>query len=125
MTNNYAKFCILGEVTEMLLPEKEVSRLLIDISAGPDEIHEAKGFVYRTSFSVTDPELIEAILGQVSPGDVIEATGAFWQTGYVPHRTTYIDTTFRLSGYRLIRKRATPVLGYGPCLSRSASQTIH
>lgn len=126
MTNYHANFSILGEITDMLIPESDASRLLIDISARPgggDQV--APGFVYRTSFMVTDPDLIEEIRDRVSLGDVIEATGSFWQTGYVPHRTTYIDTTFCLSGYRLIQKRVAPAHRYGPPHSQLTSRAIH
>ena len=125
MTKYHANFCILGEVTDMLIPESNTSQLLIDISARPGGDQGAPGFVHRTSFSVTDHDLITEIQGRISLGDVIEATGSFWQTGYVPHRTTYIDTTFCLSGYRLIQKRVAPVSRYGPCHDRLTSQAIH
>lgn len=125
MTKYHANFSILGEVAEMLIPDSAVSRLLIDISARPGEDQDAQGFFYRTSFSVNDPDLIAEIQEQVSLGDIIEATGSFWQTGYVPHRTAYIDTTFCLSGYRLVQKRAAPVFRHGPNLSWFPFQTIH
>lgn len=125
MNNYHATFCIVGEVTEMLMPECDTSRLLVDISARPGGDQGVQGFVHRTSFSVTNPDLIEEIQDRICLGDVIEATGSFWQTGYVPHRTTYIDTTFCLSGYQLIQKRVAPVLRYGPFNCRLTSQTIH
>ncbi len=125
MTRYHAKFCILGEVADMLTPESDIPRLLIDITAMPADDHSASGFVHRTSFSVIDPGLIADMQGRVSPGDVIEATGSFWQTGYVPYRTSYIDTTFCLSGYRLIQKRAAPLVRYGPHCAGFASSVLH
>ena len=114
MNTYHASFCILGEVTEMLLLQKPDQRMLIDISARPDLDQDAQGFVYRTSFSATTPELISILQDQVSPGDVIEAKGSFWQSGFVPHRQGYVDTTFCLSGFRLIEKRAIPATRYNP-----------
>lgn len=125
MTRYHAKFCILGDVAEMLIPESENTRLLIDISARPEVGQPVPDFAYRTSFCVIDPGLIEDIQERVSLGDVIEATGSFWQTGYVPHRTTYIDTTFCLTGYRLIEKRTTPVVRYGPWCNRFPASVLH
>jgi hypothetical protein len=125
MTKYHANFSIVGQVTEMLVPESDIARLLIDISAKPDGDQDTPHYVYRTSFTVLESNLIEEMQSRVSLGDVIEATGSFWQTGYVPHRTTYIDTTFRLSRYRLIQKRAVSVIRYGPYHSNSLSQAIH
>lgn len=125
MNNYHAKFCILGEVVEMLLTEEPAPRLLIDISAQPGEDQDVQGFVSRTSFSVTDPELIDQLQDKVSLGDVIEATGSFWQSGYVPHRTTYIDTTFCLSGYQVIKKRVSAAFRYGPYHSLFPSLALH
>lgn len=125
MKKHHASFCILGEVIEILRPKEPAQHLLIDISAPPGPDQEVPDFAYRTSFSATDPKLISNLLDQVSQGDLIEATGSFWQAGYVPHRTAYIDTTFCLSGYRLIQKRASSTLHYNPYRKLFLSQAIH
>ena len=114
MTNYHATFCIQGEVVAMLTCQQPTKRLLIDISAQPGDLQDVQGFVHRTSFSVTDTALIQDIQGRLSVGDVVEATGSFWQTGYVPHRTSVIDTTFSLSIYQLIQKRVPAAFQYSP-----------
>ena len=125
MKNYHASFCILGEVIEMLCPKGPAQQLLVDISAPPGPDQDVPDFVYRTSFSVTDPKLICELQDQVSRGDLIEATGSFWQVGYVPHHSGYIDSTFCLSGYRLIQKRTASTLLYSPYRKLSLSRAIH
>jgi len=133
MTSYHATFCIRGEVVALLTcqdPARDTGqgtakRLLIDISAQPTKDLDIQGFVHRTSFSVTDTSLIQEIQDRVSVGDVIEATGSFWQSGYVPHRTTVIDTTFSLSAYQLIQKRVSAAFRYSPYLGLCQSVAIH
>lgn len=125
MNTYHASFCILGEVTEMLVLHKPVQRMLIDISARPDTDRDAQGFVYRTSFSATKPKLICDLQDQVSPGDVIEAKGTFWQSGFVPHRQGYVDTTFCLSGFRLIEKKVISATRYNPYQSLFPYLNLH
>lgn len=125
MTNYHATFCIQGEVVAMLTCQNPAKRLMIDISAQPAKEQDIQGFVHRTSFVVTDTALIQDIQDRVSVGDVIKATGAFWQSGYVPHRTTVIDTTFSLSAYQTIQKRVSPAFRYGPYLGFYQSAALH
>ncbi len=125
MPTYHAKFCILGEVIEMFRFQEPAQRLLIDISAHPGPDQDTPEFVYRTSFSVIDPTLIHDLQDRVSPGDTIEATGTFWQTGYVQHQTGYIDTTFRLTGFQLIRKQAAPAVRNNPYQGLSAYLNMH
>ena len=125
MTNYHATFCIQGEVVAMLACQDPANRLLIDISAQPVDNQDVQGFVHRTSFCVSDSGLIQDIQNQVSVGDVIEATGSFWQSGYIPHRTTLIDTTFSLSAYQLIQKRVSTTFRYNPYLGLCQSVALH
>jgi len=125
MTNYHATFCIRGEVVAMLNCKDPARRLLLDISAQPSEKHDVQGFIHRTSFSVTDTALIREIQNRVAVGDVIQATGSFWQTGYVPHRTTLIDTTFALSGYQLIQKGVSAAFRYNPYKGLCQSSAVH
>jgi hypothetical protein len=125
MTNYHATFCIRGEVVAMLTCQEPAPRLLIDISAQPADEQAVRGFVHRTSFCVTDATLIKALQDKVSVGDVIEATGSFWQSGYVPHRNSVIDTTFSLSAYQLIQKRVATPFNYSPYLGLCLSAALH
>lgn len=125
MTNYHATFCIRGEVVAMLTCREPNRRLLIDISAQPVDQDDIQAFIHRTSFAVTDAALIHDIRDRLSVGDVIEATGSFWQTGYVPHRGSVIDTTFALSAYQLIQKRAAEAFRYNPFLGLSQSVALH
>ena len=125
MTNYHATFCIRGEIVAMLACQQPASRLLIDISARPADEQAVQGFIHRTSFSVTDATLLEELQDKVSVGDVIEATGSFWQSGYVPQHNSLVDTTFCLSAYKLIQKRASAAFQYNPYLGLCQSIAMH
>ena len=43
--------------------------------------------------------------------DVIEASGTFSQTGYIPHKTSHIDTVFQMLDFSLCEKHI-PELWY-------------
>ncbi len=125
MNTYHASFCILGEVTEMKFVKEPVQRMLIDISARPEADLDPSEFVHRTSFSATKPQLIFDLRNQVSPGDVIEAKGTFWQCGYAPLDRGYVDTTFCLSEFRLVGKKANPSARYSPYQSFFSNLDLH
>ncbi|PCH72249.1 MAG: hypothetical protein COC12_06455 [Rhodobacteraceae bacterium] len=125
MNNYHASFSIKGEVTQMLIVQKPVRRLLVDISAHPEVDQDISDFLYRTSFSVLDPLIIAELQDQVSTGDVIEAKGSFWQTGYVPHQQGYIDTTFCLTSFQLIEKRMDSSMRHNPYQSLLSHIFVH
>ncbi|MBC2835666.1 hypothetical protein [Paragemmobacter straminiformis] len=103
----FMTFRARGEVAEMLLLSGEEPRLLVDLSVEPvfDDTGKRR-HTPRASFTVTDPELIRRFLAEMAVGDVFEAEGSFAQGDYLPHRTTYIDTTFTLLGYRRLSRPA-------------------
>ena len=125
MNKFHASFSIRGEVTEMLIVHKPVYRLLIDVSAHPEGEQDVMDFLYRTSFCVLDPLIITDLQDQVSKGDVIEAKGSFWQTGYVQHQHGYIDTTFCLTGFRLIEKRRMSIMRQNPYQDLFPNMFVH
>jgi len=125
MKNYHASFCILGEVVEMLYLRESIPRLLIDISARPETEVEPTDFVHRTTFSVFDPKLINDLRVQISSGDVIEATGSFWQLGYVLNKSGVIDTTFRLTAFRLIERQSSSVARYNPYRGLAQNMNLH
>ncbi|MBO9472690.1 hypothetical protein J7413_03985 [Shimia sp. R10_1] len=94
----FLKFHVKGEIAHTLLLSEPEPKLLVDISAEAARDSDAPGFRYpkRVSFTVRDQDLIERFRNSVAPGDVIEATGTFDQSGYVPHHKGHIDTTFEL-----------------------------
>ncbi|MCP4207605.1 MAG: hypothetical protein GY767_11235 [Shimia sp.] len=94
----FLNFHVKGEIAHTLLLSEPEPRLLVDISASTATEAEAPGFRYpkRVCFTVTDKALIARFRETVTPGDVIEATGTFDQSGYVPHKNGHIDTTFKL-----------------------------
>ncbi|GAA6179385.1 MULTISPECIES: hypothetical protein [unclassified Shimia] len=94
----FLNFHVKGEIAHTLLLSEPEPRLLVDISATTATDAEAPGFRYpkRVSFTVRDQDLIERFRANVSPGDIIEATGTFDQSGYVPHQRGHVDTTFEL-----------------------------
>lgn len=94
----FLNFHVKGEIAHTLLLSDPEPKLLVDISATAATEAEAPGFRYpkRVCFTVTDQDLIARFRDTVAPGDVIEATGTFDQSGYVPHNRSHIDTTFKL-----------------------------
>jgi hypothetical protein len=115
MTNYFASFRIVGEVVEMLQCEGPDARLLIDISAeAPKEDADAPNFVWKSTFSILDPDLIREFREKVGAGDVISAEGRFWQESYVPQGGVHVDTTFLLQSFSVVRKCAVPPLGFNP-----------
>lgn len=125
MPRYHARFSILGEVTEMLFTDTPSPRLMIDISARPAPDSETPGFSYRTSFTALEKSLIDSLQDEVVPGDVIEATGSFWQTGYLPHPKGRIDTTFCLTGFRMVEKRDEGAERYNPFEGLTPEPVIH
>lgn len=122
----HARFSILGEVVEMLVPSGDPTRLYIDISTPHDPANpNPDGFVYRTAFVVDDAVLIEEMLERVAIGDVIEASGKFWQAGYVPHQGSYVDTTFQMAGYRNLGRRPGRICSVDPFAGLMDSAAIH
>lgn len=106
MSDYFSAFEIVGEVADVLLLAKPERRLLVDISLDPAG-HQSTGartHPTRTSFTIVDEAIIDRFLSGVSIGDVAKATGTFSQSGYVPHRTTFIDTTFLLTDFTVLRK---------------------
>ncbi|WP_282157490.1 hypothetical protein [Shimia thalassica] len=97
----FMRFQVVGEVAEMLLLENPERRLLVDISTDANTGDHGTGRRYenRTSFSIRCPLLIDVFRCEVSVGDVIQAAGTFSQTDYVPHKTSYIDTTFLMQDF--------------------------
>ncbi len=115
MTNYFASFRIVGEVVEMLLCETSEPRLLIDIAAeAPKTEGDAPAFVWKSTFSILDPELIRDFREKVGPGDVISAEGRFWQESYVPQGGQHVDTTFLLQSFTVERKCTVPTLSFNP-----------
>lgn len=96
-------FRLFGEVADLLLLERPERRLLVDISLETAQTTPGRNpYPQRTTFTLSDPALMERFLGEISLGDAIEAHGTFSQTNYVPHRTTCIDTTFLMLDYRRV-----------------------
>lgn len=103
MPRYFQSFRVFGEVADLLLLERPERRLLVDISLEPAQTGQGRNpYPQRSTFTLSDPSLMERFLGEVSLGDAIEAHGTFAQTDYVPHRTTCIDTTFLMLDYRRV-----------------------
>lgn len=98
MQQYFLNFHIKGEIAHTLMLSDPEPKLLVDISANAAHDSQAPGFRYprRVSFTVRDLALIARFQDSVAPGDIIEATGTFDQSGYVPHHKGHIDTTFEL-----------------------------
>ncbi len=113
MIEYYSQFQIVGEIAEMLYMKPPVHKLLVDISLDPPG-HEETAFKKhptRISFTIANQDLMDRFLAEASIGDVTEATGTFQQSGYIPHKTTYIDTTFLMKDFRILERQPSPVKG--------------
>ena len=92
----FMTFHVRGEIAGTLLLQEPERRLLIDLSPNPSTGAAAPGYAYpeRVAFTLRNDDMIARFRDELSPGDVIEATGTFSQAGYIPHKTSHIDTTF-------------------------------
>jgi hypothetical protein len=108
MIGYYLHFRIRAEVAEMLMLDHPTRRLLVDVSIDPVDVAvpSRPRPSSRATLTITDADLIQRFSSELMPGDVIEASGTFVQTDYVPHRTTCIDTTFLVQDYRRIDRAA-------------------
>jgi hypothetical protein len=101
MSRYFQRFKLFAEVADLLLLERPEPRLLVDLSLEPAlDRPGCNPYPHRTTYSLTDPELILRFLDECTVGDSIEAEGSFTQSDYIPHRTTCIDTTFLLVDFR-------------------------
>ena len=97
----FMNFQVLGEVVETLIVSHPDRRLLVDImvdNPNGDSINSSLDAT-RTCFSVMEEDLINAFEKTVSVGDIVRAEGTFFQSNYVPHKTSYIDTTFKMQSF--------------------------
>ncbi len=110
MSKYFSGFQIVGEIADMLLLREPDRRLLVDISldAPGHEKTSFKRHPTRTTFTIFDLHLIDRFMSTAATGDVVEATGSFSQSDYIPHRTSYIDTTFTLKDFKILEKTAVP-----------------
>lgn len=108
MIGYYLHFRIRAEVAELLLLDHPARRLLVDVSLDPVETvgPTRPRAESRATLTISDADLIRRFCSELAPGDVIEASGTFVQTDYVPHRTTCIDTTFLVQDFRRIDRDA-------------------
>lgn len=101
MSRYFQRFKLFAEVAEFLLLDRDEPVLLVDLSVEPAlDAPGCNPYPHRTTYSVTDPQLIARFLDEISVGDAIEAEGNFSQSDYIPHRTTCIDTTFLMADFR-------------------------
>ena len=108
MQSYFMNFHVKGEVAHTLLLSDPEPKLLVDLSAQAANDSPAPGFRYpnRVSFTLRNKALIDRFCATVAPGDVIEATGTFDQSGYVAHHNGLVDTTFELLEFTLHRPHA-------------------
>ncbi|SHJ10149.1 hypothetical protein SAMN05444000_10547 [Shimia gijangensis] len=127
MPDYFMQFQVFGEVAGFLLLKEPEKRLLVDISSLPRDLHAAKqrGYASRTCFSIFEEDLITGFLRQMSVGDTIKATGTFAQTNYVPHKTSYIDTTFHLLDFRKIDRNVGALEMNGQVIEPAPGAMVH
>lgn len=101
MPRYYQTFRVFAEVADLLLLERPERRLLVDLSLEPARPGPGMNpYPHRTTYTLSDPVLMERFLEEIAIGDAISAEGSFVQGDYMPHRTTCIDTTFLMLDYR-------------------------
>lgn len=102
MQQFFMKFHVQGEIAGVLFLGEPTPRLLVDLSTQPATAATAPGFRYpsRVSFTLRCTTLISRFRAQLKLGQMIEATGTFDQSGYVPHHTSHIDTTFLMLDFQ-------------------------
>lgn len=126
MSNYFASFRVVGEVVETFLCETPQPRLLIDIAAEtPGENAGAPAFLWRSTFSIQDPELIQEFQTRAGAGDVISAEGRFWQESYVPQGGVHVDTTFLLQSFEILKKAKVAVMGFNPFVDLRPDRTVN
>ncbi|TCL10204.1 hypothetical protein BXY66_2273 [Shimia isoporae] len=110
----FMNFHVKGEVAGTLLLNATEPKLLVDLSPECATREKAPGFKYpnRVSFTICNPDLIKRFQKTVALGDVIEAHGAFVQSGYVPHGNRHVDTTFEMRSFQQ-RSAKMPELSHG------------
>lgn len=123
----FMNFQVQGKVVETLLLEHPERRLLVDIAVELPELEnsEIQPANARTCFTVLDEELIDAFRSNVTVGDIIRADGTFSQSNYVPHKTSYIDTTFQMQNFCIVAPDL-PLLTYeNRVFAPSPSRHLH
>lgn len=129
MINTFMRFHVKGEVAETLLLNTPNPKLLIDLS--PEPALEDEGpvltHVYptRVSFTLSDPELIEKFRQEVAVGDLLEAAGTFSQCEYTPHRSSHIDTTFRMLEFHRHQRAVLDLTLDGRVFKPEADTPLH
>jgi len=69
--------------------------------------------------------MIAAFLEQMSVGDTLKATGTFSQTNYVPHKTSYIDTTFRMLKFQKVHQNIGLLKMNGRIMEPAPGASVH
>lgn len=127
MIGYYLHFRVRAEVAELLMLDHPTRRLLVDVSLDPVDAHARAHArpASRATLTITDEDLIRRFLAEMAPGDLAEASGTFFQTDYVPHRTTCIDTTFLVQDFRRIDRDAPRPTHRSATLRVEGGPTFH
>lgn len=106
MNKYFANFRVVGEIADMLLMREPKLRLQVDVSQDPPGHQETafRKYPSRTTFTILDKTLIDDFLAQASIGCVVRLKGTITQSNYIPHRTSYIDTTLTVEGFTFLKK---------------------
>lgn len=106
MNSYFAKFHVVGEIADLLLMREPKARLLVDVSQDlpGHEDTEFRKYPSRTTFTILDMSLINRFLVDASIGSVVCLKGRISQSNYIPHRTSYIDTTLAVESFSFVKK---------------------
>lgn len=127
MSAYFMNFHVFGEVADYLLLKEPQRRLLVDLSidTGGQGDEGPRRHPNRTTFTIYDEDMIERFLDSVAIGDLTEATGTFSQSNYVPHKTSYIDTTFVMSGFRKLNRELYALKYRGYAIEPPQDAMVH
>lgn len=123
---HFMNFQVFGEVVETLLVSHPDRRLLVDIVVDTSGMDVDQGLrPTRTCFSILEDDLIEVFKKTVSVGDLLRAEGTFSQSNYIPHKTSYIDTTFRMQTFRKIERDVSQIRHNGHVFDAPQTPVLH
>ena len=98
-----AEFRIVGEVVNYKYLPAPAPTLFVDLVIGPaptpNTPFDARP---RVATVIQNDDLAGLFLKQCAIGDVIEASGSFFQSDYTPSAQGYVDTTFSVSSFQFL-----------------------
>jgi len=127
MYKYFSMFNVVGEVADTKLFQEPEFKLLVDISQDPPghESTSLRKYPNRTSFTIFDRSLAKRFMAEVKVGTIIEVSGTFSQSNYIPHHTTYIDTVFAIEDFSTPKFSPRKLAKSSQAESRKSGRQVH